>query len=171
MVASSFPMILFALQLLVVFLFWIFVVRRHFQKSRVYPLYAVRDKFVYLVAAEKLEEDDVLFQEFYKAINIMIPNSKQLTLRNFVNAIVDARRKGHDPAQDEKLKEIQKALARVKDDEVKKTIISFYDTVLSLLIRNSLQIRLSLAFTRFQKTMQNVVSNYRHARETIICPA
>lgn len=183
---ENLPIVFFMLQIIALLLFWSLIIRRHFQMASVYPLYVVRDKFINLVAEGKLEEDGLLFQEFYKAINIMIPNSKHLTFHNFVGAIIDARKKGYDPSLDEKLKEIQKALTLVRDNEVKDSIILFYDTVMSLLLRQSMSLRLMTWFVRisrqlkpisppgvtpFQKKAWGILNDYQNAHSSIVCPA
>lgn|SRR5574337_245323 len=171
-----------ALQFLIVLLFWLAVVRRHLQMARAYPLYAIRDKLIYLVASEKLHEEDFLFQEFYKAINIIIPNSKNLTLQVLVRSIEEARQKGHDPAVTEKVNQIQKALEGV-DDDVRNVIIQFYSAVLMLFIRNSLIFRFFAKIlswwkgvppptpTQFRKEAWSFYVDYRHAYTTVTCPA
>jgi hypothetical protein len=150
--------------------------------AHVYPLYAIRDKLIYLVASEKLHEEDFLFQEFYKAVNIIIPNSKKLTLQVLVRSIEEARQKGHDPAVSEKVSQIQKALEGV-DGEVRNVIAQFYNAVLMLFIYNSLTLRFFAKVlsgwkgispptpTRFRKEAWNFYVDYRQAYTMVASPA
>ena len=46
--------------------------RRDSWKTQKYKLFCVRDNLIYLVASGKLNEDDLVFQRFYKAVNHFI---------------------------------------------------------------------------------------------------
>lgn len=78
-------------------------IRRDGWKLQKYKLYAVRDNLIYLVATNKLKEDDFVFQRFYKAVNYFIDANDKINLHHFVSAAEKARRKGIDPAEEKKL--------------------------------------------------------------------
>jgi hypothetical protein len=175
--ALEFALISVCIQFLAVVFFWFIVIRKNLQMAHVYPLYAIRDKLIYLVASGKLQEGDFLFQEFYKAVNIVIPNSRRLTFNVLVRSIEEARQKGHDPAVSQKVIRIQKELEKV-DDEVRSVVAEFYQSVMLLFVYNSIALRLlsklfssPLVTTRFRREAWSFYSDYRQAHTLVVCPA
>jgi len=176
------PLIVFVLQIVAIVCFWRFIARPHLRMTYVYPLFAVRDKLIYLLATGKLGEDDFLYQEIYKATNIIIQNSQELTLRRFVEAVVDAKNKGYDPS-DERLERIIRELERLDDRQVNDAIVSFYKAVIDIFIWNSIVLRLVtikwrmfnpdsgwLRFpkiTSLQKTAWEIFNAYQRAWSTM----
>jgi len=166
------------IQVLILLMFWFLIARRHLQMSHAYPLYAVRDKFVFLVAAGKLKEQDPIFNEFYKVTNIMIQNSKALTLRRVVNAVEEAKRKGFDPADKKRVEEIVKALQKLDDPLIKDAVFSFYEAMYSLFLSNSKILRIETwlhysfipRITEFQKRVSNIFESFQQARTVLHCP-
>ena len=65
-------------------------IRRDGWKLQKYKLYAVRDNLIYLVATNKLKEDDFVFQRFYKAVNYFIDANDKINLHHFVSAVEKA---------------------------------------------------------------------------------
>lgn len=169
-------LIAIALQVLIIVVFWTFVGRRHQQKANTYPLYSVRDKFVLLVAQGKLREQDHLFQFFYKTINVIIANSKKFTFSRFVRALEGTREKGLDPTDEKKLEEFISALKKVEDPEIKEAVLSFYQEVFGLLVKNSPVLRIACwlrvnpfpKMTKKQKSAGAVFDRYSHARNAMI---
>jgi hypothetical protein len=105
-----------------------------------YKLYAVRDRLIYLVATGMIQEDDHVFQRFYKAVNCYIEGTERINLVNFVAAAERARSKGIDPAEERNFRDLQIAL-RKKSPEVNEVANSFYFTILAILMENSLLLR------------------------------
>lgn len=165
-----------SLQIFIIFAFWFFVGRRHQQKANTYPLYSARDKFVLLVAKGKLKEEDHLFQFFYKTINVIISNSKKFTFTRFVRALEGTREKGLDPTDEKKLEEVMRALAKVEDPEIKEAVLSFYQEVFGLLVKNSPVLRIACwlkvnpfpKVTKKQKSAGEMFDRYSHARNAMI---
>ena len=163
------------LQILMVLIYWIFVSRRHTKMANVYPLYEVRDKLVWLVASGQLKEGDFLFQEFYKAANIIIPASHMLNLKTLLKAIQEARDKDRDPATEKKVKRIKQEISLVNNPEVKDVIYSFYDSIIGIIIKSSSILSLVSKFlkwnqkitpptiTTFQKSAWKTFSDYNNA--------
>jgi len=164
------------LQVCILFAFWLFVGRRHLQKVNTYPLYAVRDKFVLLVAQGKIQEGDPLFQFFYKSINVIISNSKKFTFSRFVQALEATREKGLDPTEEKKLNEFMRALKKVEDPEIREAVLLFYQEIMGLLVKNSPILRIVAllnrnpfpAVTKKQKSAGAVFDRYSHARNAVI---
>lgn len=115
-------------------------IRRDGAKMQKYKLYRVRDSLIYLVASDKLSEDDFVFQRFYKAINYFIDENEKIDLSHFVAAAERARRKGIDPAEDKNFREIRSALRRM-GPEVNEVANQFYSAILEILIENSFVLR------------------------------
>lgn len=168
--------IVLALNVVLLIAFYFSVYRKHKRMTYAYPLYAVRDKLVWLVASGKLQESDFLFQFFYKSVNIFIQNKDFFTLQRLINVIEDVRSKGYDPSQEQDLKKIQRELATA-DQEVKDAVNSFYKAVLYLFVLNSpLLSRYGLlekyvAWTSSQKTARVIRGEYQNASQAIACAA
>ena len=160
---------------------WFFWGHRQLQTVRTYPLYEVRDKLINLVASGKLKEDDPIFKEFYKSINIIIGNSKKFTLYRLVLALEYAREKGLDPAEEEKLEQITELILKTDDEEIRDAFLSFYESVFNLILKNSPVLRLAWwlkltlhsipVVTKRHKTTVNVFSRYNNARSAMLCAA
>lgn len=174
----TFLAVLTILQLGLFAFFWLAIYRPHIRMSYVYPLYAVRDKLIQLVAVGKLQEESFIFQEFYKATNMIIPKSHSLTLRLFVEAVREAREKGHDPATEKRLKEIKEALSKLNDREIDETVRSFYEAVMHVLVSNSVILRIVRwlnwsprppTLTLFQKRTWSILTDYRNAASSLPC--
>ena len=121
------------------------VLRRDASRVQKYKLYKVRDDLIYLVATGKLQESDFVFESFYRAVNHFIKAAKDINLAVFVAAVQEARQKGLDPAEENKWKEIRKALES-KDAEVRSAVIAFYHAVLEILVENSFLLRIMVRF-------------------------
>jgi hypothetical protein len=109
-------------------------------KAQKYKLYKSRDDLIYLVASGHLSEDDPLFHFYYVTCNHLIKYAHILTARKFLAALEDAENKGMDPADEKRLNEIHQGLAH-KSCETHRTILEFYQVVLSILIENSFALR------------------------------
>jgi hypothetical protein len=118
------------------------LVARHAKLAEKYKLFAARDAFIRLVAEEKLQEDDPVFQVFYKASNFLVQNTEEINLGAFVAALEEARRKGVDPAVEAFMERIHDA-AR-KNPDVKGAVDAFYKAIQDILFRNSWVLRLLL---------------------------
>jgi len=173
-----FIIVIAALQVGLFVFFWLYIFRPHIRMSYVYPLYAVRDKLIYLVAAGKLQEESFLFQEFYKAVNMIIPESHELTLRLFVDAMREAREKGHDPAVEKRFVQIKEALEKLNDREIDEAVRSFFEAVMHVLVSNSIILRIFRwlnwparppRLTSFQKRTWNILNDYRNAASSLPC--
>src|SRR5207244_6657296 len=94
-------------------------------RVRKYRLYRVRDDLVYLVASGKLREDDFVFQTFYRAANHFVRATDTINLKTVVNALLEARRRGIDPAVEDQWTRIARELKSI-DKEVAMTVMGFY---------------------------------------------
>lgn len=106
-----------------------------------YKLYRVRDNLIYLVATNKIQESDLVFQQFYKAVNCFIDANDRINHGSFIAAAEKARSKGLDPAEERNFREIRTALRKM-GPEVNEAANAFYVTILGILIENSLLLRL-----------------------------
>jgi hypothetical protein len=128
-------------------------IRKHKALAQRYKLYGARDNFVYLVAVDKLSEDDLIFRTFYKAANYYIGAIDRITLSNFVAAMVDARKKGFDPADTKTVDEIATAVHRNKDQEVTSAVVEFFGAVMSILHENSLVLQTFFKFRALRRLL------------------
>lgn len=121
-------------------------IRREEASAQKYRLYKVRDDLVYLVAIEKLSEDEELFELFYGFTNHLIKTTKQtLSLKTFMEALTTAE---EDPAEEEQLQRVISELKR-KDAEVVQTIDSLFSAVTEILLENSYTLRLAYGLNSF----------------------
>ena len=113
------------------------VLKRDATRLQKYKLYKVRDDLIYLVAVGKLNKDDFVFESFYNASNHLVKAVEHINLASLVRAIKEARQRGLDPAAENKLQQIHRAL-QTKDREVINAVNGFYRAVTEILIENSL---------------------------------
>jgi hypothetical protein len=108
--------------------------RQEQKKHRCYPLFKVRDAWVYLVAAGKLDKGDPLFLYYFDFVNIILRYSSDMTLRRLVAAIHRAEE------QQASLKiQVQGILPQLDsyDPAVKAIVWDIYQATATLLIENS----------------------------------
>ena len=103
--------------------------RREWRRVRLYPLYAVRDRLIRLVAEGKLQEDDFVFDTFYPAANNVLANSDG---RAFLEYLKELRRRGYDPAEERHFRQVKIAIAK-RDPEVQEVVTDFYRSVWGVL--------------------------------------
>lgn len=124
--------------------------RRDSAKVQKYRLFRVRDEFVYLVAVGKLREDEFLFQKFYKGINALLDRTKDhLSLKGFLRATRELQEKGLDPAEREDLDRIIDELKKRNDQEIVDAVLSFFDSMYTITLENSLMVRFLQALNGF----------------------
>ena len=105
-----------------------------------YKLFEIRDRLIRLVAEDKLREDSLVFEYFYRAIDFFIRHTDQLTLESLVGALHQAQERGLDPAAEQELGRMQSALDQ-ECPEVREVVSDFYATMMQILMENSLVIR------------------------------
>jgi hypothetical protein len=117
---------------------------RYFREQRAlilkYRYFALRDEFVFLVAAGQINEDDAIFRQFYGAANFLVNRHKSLDFDKFVESMKEASEKGIDPAEDELPK---------RNSEVQKAVAHFFQAVIETIVENSFLIRLTIKYPRF----------------------
>lgn len=143
MTQADFGIALLTFLIIAGFTLYVFLVpyRKEGKIVQTYKLYKVRDELIFLVAQEKLKEQDLLFQKFYSAINFFIQHSNHITLTSLVSAFRDARKKKLDPAESENWEKIHESLQR-QDEEVVRVVYEFYQALFSILEENSFLLRL-----------------------------
>ncbi len=118
--------------------------RRMFRKQRAivqkYKLYAIRDRLIYLVASRQIREDDPVLAYFYNSITFVIKNTEVLNLRSLVKALSDLRANGLNPADVDMLESLNCELQK-KPKDLAEVVAEFYQTVLQILLENSLIMR------------------------------
>jgi hypothetical protein len=124
---------------LLAFGFWNWLsIHREEATAQKYRLYKVRDDLVYLVAEEKLAEEDELFQLFYGFTNHLIKTTKKtLSLKTIVEGVSTA---SENPAEERRLERVLANL-KDKDSEVVQTVDSLFLAVIEILLENSLTLR------------------------------
>lgn len=115
--------------------------RADWAKVQKYRLFAVRDTFVYLVAIGKLSEDDFLFQAMYKAVNMLLDRTKELSLGTFLAATREMQEKGLDPAASAEFDRILTDLRTRDDPEVTQAVSDFFNSIRAIILENSLILR------------------------------
>jgi hypothetical protein len=119
---------------------WLFSIRREKAIAQKYQFYKVRDDLVYLVAEEKLSEDEELFQLFYGFTNHLIKTTKKtLSLKAILRAIATAE---EDPAEEQRLQRVLEEL-KSKDPEVVQTVDSLFRAITEVLLENSVSLRIA----------------------------
>lgn len=138
--------------------------RRDGWKIQKYKLYRVRDNLIYLVATNKLRDDDLVFNRLYKAVNYYINANDQITLRNFIEAAEKARTKGIDPAEEKNFNEIHLAL-RTRGAEVNDVANQYYSAMLDILIENSFLLRMLMKCSS-SSTVIRLLASFVYPRRT-----
>lgn len=145
------PVAYFYLILLAIFCFSLilFVYTKVYRKGRQddnrYKLYKIRDDLIYLIAKGSISENDFIYQTFYEMTNTYINQIHKFNLRQINKAMQEAKEKGY-------LKEIQEFTQKIiselntKDSEVKHVVIQFFVTMLEILRRNSLALRILIRY-------------------------
>lgn len=123
------------------------------EKNR-YRLYKIRDKLIRLVAEEKISEDNILFQTYYRALTVMLKHTRSFTLGRFI----EAAKKVEKDISPEDEKHIDKLRAELKSahPEVRETITEFFVTSLQIMIDNSLLLKLLLKLVTIAKKKLSV---------------
>jgi hypothetical protein len=98
-----------------------------------YKLFKIRDDLIYLVAKNVIQEEDIVFREFYRMINIIIKHIDRFTVSSFIKGSTDAK---EDLERGEQIKKIMESL-RNRDPEVINVIDNMFETILNIMIDNS----------------------------------
>jgi hypothetical protein len=115
-------------------------------KIQKYSLYKVRDDLIFLVAQDKLQETDHLFVLFYDLANHLIKTTKKnLSLKNFVQAVSSAQ---DNPANEEQFRKVTEELRNKNDPKVSAVVSEFYMAVITILLENSLTLRILFRLKR-----------------------
>ncbi len=132
---------------------WRFLRRERLKTDR-YALFAVRDRIVRLAAERHVSEEDESFRFLYEEINIIIPKSEPLTLRNVVRAIRDSRL-----LSDEAFRERWRAAACHQNPRVREAARDFIRAILGILIGRSLFVKVSAHVTQSGTVVVSAVRN------------
>lgn len=111
-------------------------------KTDRYQLFAVRDRWIRLVAEGHLREDDELFKFVYKDLNHIIPKAKPLTLRNIVAALSGSR-----VINDRGFAKKCRELLEHSDREVREATAQYFEVLIRILIGRSVFVRVSVFIT------------------------
>jgi len=106
--------------------------REHRMKSQRYQLFAIRDRFVRLVIDGKLTEDNLVYRSFCSAINLLVQAPDKIT----VETLIEARKQGVDPAQQELQSKLLESLKHESED-VQEIARDFYRVIFKILIANT----------------------------------
>jgi hypothetical protein len=79
--------LLFSATLVSVLVSWFFLQRPQWTKHQRLPLFAIRDRLIWLVAEGKLEEDDQVFQCLYRNLNAIIPIARPMRFGRIVRGL------------------------------------------------------------------------------------
>lgn len=115
------------------------------EKNR-YRLYKNRDKLIRLVAEEKISEDNILFQSFYRAITIMLKYTRSFTLEKFIKAAKEAE-KDISPEDQKRIDALRTELRNAHPD-VREAVTEFFYTSLQIMIDNSILLKLLLKLAK-----------------------
>ena len=115
---------------------WLSVRKDRRQVER-YPLYAVRDELLLLVARGRLAESEFLFQLLYGASNFILRDTRQITLK----FMAEARQEGLDPAVETNLRRIIEELPS-RHEDVRRVFSAFFHELYQILYRNSFALRM-----------------------------
>lgn len=119
------------------------IVRRHKSKSLKYRLFKVRDDLIYAVASGRLNEDDEVFRYFYEVTNFYLGHTHRINLTIFVRAIEEARRRGIDLSERQRIDSLMRALEQ-RDATVQATAKEFFRAMNEILYENSFLLRILL---------------------------
>lgn len=140
--AGVFYLVLIGIATLVVaFRAWLYLVASH-RKAGLYKLYAVRDRFVQLVAQGELKEGGVVFESFYGAINMILRQGGTYNVRHMV-ATIKQISKGLTENDVERLKQLKMEVATARP-HVKRAIGAYFVATFELLMANSLVLKVIL---------------------------
>lgn len=120
-----------------------------------YKLFEIRDRLIRLVAEDKLREDSVVFEYFYRTIDFFIRHTDQLTLESLVGALHQAQERGLDPAAEQELGRMQRALDQ-ECPEVREVVSDFYATMMQILMENSLVIRFIVSHSNVWRAVNDL---------------
>lgn len=111
--------------------------RRERRKARRYRFFAIRDRLVWLVAEEKLVENDPAFQFLYEGVTRIIPAAKPLGLKDVVATL-----KASQFVDEQRLRVIKNILEH-KDKEVREVAADLFSAIVEVLLARSLFVRLA----------------------------
>jgi hypothetical protein len=131
--------------------------RHHSAEAKKYRLFAVRDALVRLVAEGKISEDSPAFRKLYEGANVLVNKTGALTLPTFLIALKRARERGLDPTDIEIQQEID------RNSDLLRVVEMFYGAILSLLLENSLALRVLIKCKRF---LPNRKGGHKHLPPT-----
>ena len=106
-----------------------------------FKLFAVRDRFISLVATGDLKEDDIIFKFFVSYINILIRYSGKLTASNMVVAIAKARRLRESDAYIS-TEYVIDCVVQKKNQKVKDAVNDLFKTIALIVYDNSPSLQL-----------------------------
>ena len=118
------------------------------QENHKYKLYALRDRLLFLMATNKLEEDSLIFQIFYGTLVTSIKEIKDLSLWNIAKASVAAR----DALQGQR--EPLRIELDATSSEVKEFVMDFYHTMMGIAVANSPLLVLFIRLANHEAVLQ-----------------
>ncbi|MFH0771056.1 MAG: hypothetical protein V1933_00315 [Candidatus Omnitrophota bacterium] len=132
--------------------------------SNRYKLFKIRDKLIYLVATEKLKEEEFLFKYFYDTTNYLVNQTEKFTLKTLVKAIREYD-KEHALLAEKTLIRIKEELLR-KNKEVDEAVDCFFSTLLEIFIENSILLRFITKNNVFKQVGRFLYRLYRIVSNT-----
>ena len=108
------------------------ILRHERRKAARYPLFAVRDQLVLLVAEQNVSEDDPTFKFLYQNVSHLIPQVKPLTLRAIIEALETSTLRLENHSDQEVLDSLHQS-----NKEIRKVAEQFFDALLYILFARS----------------------------------
>ena len=121
-------------------LFYRIIYKKGRQDANRYRLFKVRDDLIFLVAKGTINENDFIFRTFYDMANTYIQHIHRFNLREINKAMSKTKEKNSLDKTHEFVARIEQELEH-KDREVRNVIEEFLETMLYILMRNSLSLR------------------------------
>lgn len=130
--------------LIVIELYYLFGSYLHKRENLItknrFRLFAVRDRFVYLVASSKLEEDQIVYRFFVSFINVLISETHIINLRLFLKVFGRITEKKLEKEQNVLNKALEEA-SQKGNKEIVDAILDFWKSLLEILVDNSPPLR------------------------------
>jgi hypothetical protein len=128
---------IFGVSLLVLYKFFLSIIR----KRACFRMYAVRDDLVYLVASGVLDEDNKVFQHYYRRTNDLLCAAPDIGIDNILRVVFTMKRDGEDfDGILMKAEEQTKVLFEDKaflNEEVRRVVSQYYRGVQSMILSHS----------------------------------
>lgn len=139
----------------------LFFERRTLQNK--YRLFAVRDKFVQLVAGDELKEDSWIFQTFYRSINRIVTHQHEFTLFKLLQVIKNET----SPADSQEFNDKLIMELRASSTGARKAVLHFYMAMTEIIIANSIIFKTTIKFGTSAVRILKLIARYVRPRQLI----